>query len=584
MALTKVHNRMIAGAAVNVQDFGAVGDGVTDDTTAIQTAVDTGKEILIPAGTFRITNTITFPGDMRMTFHDGGKILADTGTYSGFYALRAAGSITQISDLGSNATKGDTSLTFASAPSLSFDDTILIFNPADNSWSGFRTEYKAGEFCHVEGISGTTVKLQAPLYDSYVAADVDVYKVNHIAVDLKNPTIESVGSAAGSIYIEFGRNVKITNPQIEDKNNSCIVLFRCVDGDIFGGRCVNKGDGGDDYALSIANSQSLTIHGGYWYARRHATATGGDAQIGCVPCRGLNFIGCRISNDYASNTHAADFHGNAEHCGYYNCLIQGGVSPQGADISIVNCDIYGSMGVGACVYAAEILGGRIRISGNRLYTQTNPQPFARGVVDFGGNSNNAINANTTRDLIVEFTGNTITSEALSAATSLVRITNRGTTKKISVDCSNNHFDVNDFNGALFVQLVSGTADSDFLICDNNTSRVKGKYSLIPEANYVNGLTGVTRAQGYRWIDSVTTSTGASTAAGVLVTFPWRFPREPAVTTAKIDSTYISNRVGIVVANPVSDQTARLILATDDATNFGAAQTIKVCGEAAIREV
>ena len=29
MALTKAHNRMIEGAAVNVKDFGAVGDGTT---------------------------------------------------------------------------------------------------------------------------------------------------------------------------------------------------------------------------------------------------------------------------------------------------------------------------------------------------------------------------------------------------------------------------------------------------------------------------------------------------------------------------------------------------------------------------
>lgn len=40
MSLTKVTYSMISGSPFNVLDFGAVGDGVADDTTAVQTALN----------------------------------------------------------------------------------------------------------------------------------------------------------------------------------------------------------------------------------------------------------------------------------------------------------------------------------------------------------------------------------------------------------------------------------------------------------------------------------------------------------------------------------------------------------------
>lgn len=46
--------------AISVKDFGAVGDGVADDTQAIQAAFDfaDGRPILLPAGTYKITSTL----------------------------------------------------------------------------------------------------------------------------------------------------------------------------------------------------------------------------------------------------------------------------------------------------------------------------------------------------------------------------------------------------------------------------------------------------------------------------------------------------------------------------------------------
>lgn len=60
MSLTKASYSMITGAPANVLDFGATGDGVTDDTVAIQAALNSGaNNVYAPAGTYICTASIS---------------------------------------------------------------------------------------------------------------------------------------------------------------------------------------------------------------------------------------------------------------------------------------------------------------------------------------------------------------------------------------------------------------------------------------------------------------------------------------------------------------------------------------------
>ncbi len=73
---------LLTGCEINVREYGAVGDGVTDDRQAIDTALkkakDTGSPLYFPAGRYRIDSNIQFPQTVPLVFSDGASLLNET--------------------------------------------------------------------------------------------------------------------------------------------------------------------------------------------------------------------------------------------------------------------------------------------------------------------------------------------------------------------------------------------------------------------------------------------------------------------------------------------------------------------------
>ena len=124
MALTKAHNRMIEGARVNVKDFGAKGDGVTNDSVAIQAAIDsldtdndytTGGVVYFPVGRYKILVPIVVRGG-----DESAEGLASI-------TLQGEGMHNTIIDVGDGYT-GDQAINVVNSTYSSFKDLQILGN------------------------------------------------------------------------------------------------------------------------------------------------------------------------------------------------------------------------------------------------------------------------------------------------------------------------------------------------------------------------------------------------------------------------------------------------------------------------
>ena len=534
MALTKVSYSMITGAPVNVKDYGAVGDGTTDDTTAMQAAITavatTGQGLYVPAGTYKITSALTSTGHLNM-FGDGDKsiISFSAATISGS-GLTVSGSLTQIQNI-SSASAGNLTVAFASAPSLSIGDIFCIYST--DLWNSIRAYYYSGEWCECRGTSGSNAYLSNPLYDSYTAANVTVYKLNSKAVSFRDLRFVGGANSQGLVKIQFCDNPYLENVSAYNENYQAIEFDRCYRVYVSNSNIYNKGTGTlDDYGLAIGNSQKVNIDGGDFYARRHGISIGGGDYVCAVPNRDVKISNATISNDITSGVYAADMHGNVQDLRYQGCTLYQGGGWAGMDTGYDDCIIYGASG-GWCIYASEVKGGELFVRNSKLYTKGDPNSIGRGIVDVGGNSN-AINSATNKTVSIIVENCYVFADGVSNGTDFLKFSNSGSTAYVNIYIDGVRANVNAMGSVLRTSLNSGSAYSQSIVVDNISNFPSGTYLHVPQGGSYTSVPQRMMRQSAT-VDLVAGS-GTKTTVASAITYRYVYPRVPVANSTVGGST------------------------------------------------
>lgn len=365
----KIFQPVLPRDYANVKDYGAIGDGVTDDTTAIQAALDANSAIVFPSGTYKC-GLITSTGSSKTILGMGDVTIIQTSA-SGLFAFTGGWEWAEtISSIATNsvnvAYSGQTTnnmyvsqITLANARTLTRGDVVKVISDDEltgaNPGSG-SLKKRQGEFGIVTvDSSSTTVTLTSALRDTYTTSPLLV-KLKNVSFKITNITIyvdssilnSSSGTGTDTILIKAARDCIVENCKIHDLFSKGIKMAT-VNSKISKCTFYNLADQPTQnhygYAIEDHSSFGLVVSDCHASNVRHAFTTTTDAIAVATTTyedygrsSGARVIGCTAEGTSSSSF---DTHEESIDILFNSCRAYGaesyGFSARGYGVTFDNC-------------------------------------------------------------------------------------------------------------------------------------------------------------------------------------------------------------------------------------------------------
>lgn len=271
---------------VSVKDFGAVGDGVTDDTSAIKSAIlsGAGKTVHFPSGRYKILEELTIPNNTQIVGSGSSNTILDwskkstysSGAYNSLIQWEK-GTLSNSVSVPVNVLERDTKIDLgAGAGNYSSGDIIRI--SSDDVSFGESTR---AEFQRILGIDGTVIELSSGVLDNYTPGNnIKVEKLTPVTGGFSGVTLVGKGPnpdgyADNAIQLFFTDNFIIDDVQFKEIEHRCIMLNSCIGTKVV--NCnffFNAAPIALQYGVGINGASQMTVvHNCTSYNDRHLVTT-----------------------------------------------------------------------------------------------------------------------------------------------------------------------------------------------------------------------------------------------------------------------------------------------------------------------